>query len=290
MQVNAAANGAVPGVSGQQRPAKAQGNPDNSSSSANQIDSSGPQPGANGQANGVTRLIQEGHFQGVSGLRLQINFNEQLSGITRQAVASTTNAGAESILTAVDSVVAQFVDGNSLDSSMLDGISAAQQSFSEAAAASFAEFQSGSIDSTQLLASLQTAFDDFLETIEALVPSDGTSGSEGQQLVVEIEAEVESAQGVIPTGGDIIPVEQTEAEIVGPDFAAFLTALGDAFSGALQELGAALASAENTVPEIAEPNGNGVAFAKFLDILNVIQGGGEDSDVSALDTQINTEG
>ena len=43
----------------------------------------------------------------------------------------------------------------------------------------------------------------------------------------------------------------------------------------------ALASAESTVPAISEPNGNGVAFAKFLNILDALNG---DTDPAATTT------
>lgn len=296
MQVNPAAIGAVAGVSGHQGPGKAQGNQGDSQTSVNDGVPPRPQSGAQGQATGVVRLLQQGHFQGVSGLRLQINFHQQLSGITQQAIASTSGAGSGTILAAVDGVVAEFVGGNELAGSILQGISSAQQTFADAATALFEELQTGAIGTTQLLASLQTAFDEFLQSIEALLPTDGSSASEGGELVIAIETEVESFEGVIPTGGEVIPVEQAVVAgdepltVDSPNFSAFLHALGDAFSGALEELESAFASAENTLPEISATNGNGVAFAKFLNILNVIQGGGEPGNTSSPDPQIDAAG
>ncbi|MCH7910406.1 MAG: hypothetical protein IIB38_12405, partial [Candidatus Hydrogenedentes bacterium] len=136
-------------------------------------------------------------------------------------------------------------------------------------------------------------FEDFLATIEAVVPADGATSTEDDTLVTVFMDEV-AVQAVIPTGGDIIPLDLV-TEDTGepappgePDFAAFLQALGDAFSGALQDLELALASAESTVPEVSEPKGNGVAFAKFLDILNALNGGTEAVDTTTLGPEIDT--
>ena len=291
MHVNPLGNGPAAGVGGPQGRGKAPGTQDDPAPSGNNIIN--PGPGANGNARGVIRLLQEGHFQGVSGIRLQINFHEQLAGITQQSLASTADTGAETILAAVDAVVADFTANNDLGESILEGITTAQLAFTDAATALFEEFQSGSIGSDQLLASLQTAFEDFLASIEAVVPADGATSTEDDTVVTVTTDEV-AVQAVIPTGGDIIPLDPV-TEATGepappgePDFAAFLQALGDAFSGALQDLELALASAESTVPEVSEPKGNGVAFAKFLDILNALNGGTESVDTTTLGPEIDT--
>jgi hypothetical protein len=291
MHVNPLGNGPVAGVRGPQGQGKAPGTQDDPAPSGNNIIH--PGPGANGNARGVIRLLQEGHFQGVSGVRLQINFHEQLAGIAQQSVASTADTGAEAILAAVDAVVADFTANNDLSESILEGITSAQQAFNDAATALFEEFQSGTIGSGELFASLQAAFEDFLASIEAVVPVGDKSSTEDDTVVTVTTDEV-SIEAVIPTGGDIIPLDPVTEDTgepappLEPDYAAFLQALGDAFSGALQDLELALASAESTVPEISEPNGNGVAFAKFLDILNALNGGTEPVDTTTLGPEIDT--
>lgn len=259
MHINPLGNGPVAGVPGPQDQGKARGTQNDSAPSGNNIIH--PGPGAHGNAHGVMRLLQEGHFKGVSGLRLQINFHDQLAAITQQSVASAAHTGAETILAAVDAVVTDFTANNDLGESILEGITTAQQAFTDAAMALFEEFQGGAIGSDQLLALLQAAFEDFLASIEAVVPADGATSTED-------------------SGEPAPPAE--------PDFAAFIQALGDAFSGALQELEAAFASAQSTVPEISGPNGNGVAFAKFLNILNALNGGTEAVDTTTSDPEIDT--
>ena len=293
MHVNPLGNGPVAGTAGAQGQDKARGPQDEAAPSSGDIIQ--PGPGANGNANGVMRLLQEGHFQGVSGLRLQINFHEQLSGIAQQSVASTADAGADSILAAIDTVVADFTANPELDATILEGITTAQQTFNEAATALFEEFQSGAIGDADLLASLQTAFEDFIASIESVIPAGVTETSEGDP-VAATSANVVEIDGVIPTGGEILPVDTTEGvteeppDAAGPDFAAFIQSLGDAFSGALADLEVALASAESTVPEISAPNGNGVAFAKFLAILDALNGDGSSGPAAttAPETEIDT--
>ncbi len=291
MQVNPLGNGPAAGVPGAQGQGKARGAQDDPAPSSSNIIH--PGPGANGNANGVIRLLQEGHFQGVSGLRLQINFHEQLSGITQQSVASTADAGADSILAAVDTVVADFTANNELETAILDGITAAQQTFNEAATALFEEFQSGAIGNAQLLTSLQIAFDDFIASIESLIPAGETEIGEGDPVAPASTNAIE-IDGVIPTGGDIIPLDTTQGvaeepvPATEPDFTAFVQAVGDAFSGALADLELALASAESTVPQISEPNGNGVAFAKFLSVLNALNGTGGSVETTTPEPEIDT--
>ncbi len=291
MHINPVGNGPVAGTPGPQGQGKARGAQEDSAPSGG--NSIRPGPGAHGNANGVIRLLQEGHFKGVSGVRLQINFHEQLAAITQQSTASAADTGAEAILAAVDAVVADFTANNDLGESILEGITTAQQAFTDAATALSEEFRGGAIGGGQLLASLQAAFEDFLASIESLVPAGGAPSTEGDP-VVTVTADEGGAQAVIPTGGEVIPLDLV-TEDTGepapppePDYSAFIQALGDAFGSALLELEGALASAQSTVPEVSEPNGNGVAFAKFLNILNALNGGGEAVDTSTVDPEIDT--
>ena len=291
MHLDPVGNGPVAGVPGAQGQGKTRAAQSDAAPSSGDIIQ--PGPGAHGNANGVIRLLQEGHFKGVSGLRLQINFHEQLAGIAQQSAALTADAGADSILAAVDTVLADFTANNELDPTVLEGITTAQQTFNEAATALFEEFQIGEIGDAQLLASLQTAFDDFLASIEAIVPA-GETETDGGDPVAPTSTNVVEVDAVIPTVGDIIPVDTTEgmteetAAVAEPDFTGFLQALGDAFSGALEDLVISLASAQSTTVEISEPNGNGVAFAKFLDVLSVLNGESETAETSTPNPEIDT--
>ena len=291
MQVNPLGKGPPAEAPGPQGNGKARGAQDDATASSGNLIH--PGPGANGNANGVIRLLQEGHFQGVSGLRLQINFHEQLAAIAQQSVASTADAGGDSLLAAVEAVVDDFTANNDLDPTILEGITTAQQTFNEVARALFEEFQSSTIGNAELLASLQTAFEDFLASIEAIVPVVEAETNESGQVAPASTDAVE-IDAVIPTGGDIIPLDTTEGvseeptTAAVPDFTAFLQALGDAFSGALEDLEVAFVSAGSTAAEISEPNGNGVAFAKFLDILSALNGISEPAETTTSDPQIDT--
>ena len=46
-----------------------------------------------GEAKGVVRLLQEGHFKGVADLRHRINFHEQLQHATNQAATTSLEEG-----------------------------------------------------------------------------------------------------------------------------------------------------------------------------------------------------
>ena len=63
------------------------------------------QTGESTDADGVIRLLQEGHFKGVSDLRLRINFFDQLSAIEAQQLQAVAEEKVDGILQAVGSVI-----------------------------------------------------------------------------------------------------------------------------------------------------------------------------------------
>lgn len=216
-----------------------------------------------GRAHGALHLLQEGHFQGVADVRLRINFAEDLQIVQGQAAVQSFAGGADSVLGAVDTVIKGFLDQADLDPETANQIDAARVDFRAAVQTLFdSATDSGSSDVSGLVASLQQAFQDFLETLEPLVPASAPE----------------------PAESSAIDVSSEDAAVTPAVTAAnFLDALTSAFNDSVASLQSNVQTVSG-LPPVSEPNGNGVAYARFLSILNDLTG----SSPVPTDTQVDT--
>lgn len=230
---------------------------------AGAADDTAPAPGIDAsaeRAHGVIRKLQEGHFQGVADVRLRINFADEIQVLQSKAVSQAVEAVPESFLAGLTEAVEAFLSEAEIDPELADQINAAFQEFREAVEAAFdAAPDGGVVDTGGLVVSLESAFQEFLESLEALVP---------------IEAP-EAAEGEAPT------VAET-----APNFAAFVEFLQQSFDESVSALQSDVSTASSSVlPPLSEPNGNGVAYARFVDILRGLSGDPVESPVSVVDAE-----
>jgi hypothetical protein len=71
------------------------------------------EPGSE-EERGVIRLLQEGHFKGVSDVRLRINFHDELAGIESAEMQVVTEDNIDNVLESVASIVDSFLAENDL--------------------------------------------------------------------------------------------------------------------------------------------------------------------------------
>ena len=177
---------------------------------------------------GVLRNLLEGHFKGVSDVRLRINNFEELAAIEAAKLQTVAAEKVGGVLESVGGVVTTFLDPfleseNELTQKQIKSVSELHETFTQAAG----EYQNDpAVD-------LTTAFDEFVEALEDLFA---------------------------PT------VETTELP-----WQTFLEDLQTAFTTASDELTKAVTDLQ-ILPELSEPNGNGVAYEKFLAIYNDLRG------------------
>jgi hypothetical protein len=81
------------------------------------------------QEKGVIRLLQEGHFKGVSDVRLRINFFDELAGIETAQKQVATEENVNGILESVGGVVESFLGENELTEKQAAGVSEAHDGF-----------------------------------------------------------------------------------------------------------------------------------------------------------------
>jgi hypothetical protein len=188
---------------------------------------------------GVLRLLQEGHFKGVSDVRLRINFFEELNAIEAGKLQAVAEQKVNAVLESVGGVVTSFLEAeeNGLTQEQIAGVSELQETFVQAASGY----------TNEPVADLNNAFDDFVEALRNLF----TLPAQTQE-------------------------ENTTTEAESPDapelpWQTFIEDLQSAFTTTANELTQAFAEVQ-ILPELSEPNGNGVAFEKFLAIYNELRG------------------
>ena len=221
---------------------------------------------------GVIRNLLDGHFKGVSDVRLRINFQEEIAALEAANLAEATAAGVAEITNMVSGEIETFLATDGLDEETITSIEGSLSAFvsgeSTIAALSAAEETATTEDA---IAKLQSDFDALIEALNSA-------------LIVIEESETEETtkpEGVIgftavitPEGDPTTTVlsldePATEEEVV-IDGEAFITSLIASFEAEMEAL---IASLEETsvLPELSEPNGNGTAYDKFVTMYNELQ-------------------
>jgi hypothetical protein len=248
-----------------------------------------------GSTKGVVRLLLAGHFKGVADVRLRINFYEELAAAQSQALQPVVLQSAVGVTDAVDAEIEALVSSGALTEEQIGAVGELQDEFHAAADALSEEFaNSGDVEA--LKSGLQTAFDDLMAALRALLlPDDSEEPESPPESVVELleesvpeGAETPPVDVVEPTdgpGGEEEPGDTPTTEPDGvtaqtPSVEDLLTALEGAFTSAVQNLSTSVAST-SVLPPLSPPSGNGVAYAKFLAIYNQLYGIGQDEAVAA---------
>jgi len=187
---------------------------------------------------GVLRLLQEGHFKGVSDVRLRINFFQQLTAIEAGKLQAVAEEKVNAVLESVGGVVNSFLEGeNELREEQTAGVLELQETFVEATSGY----------TNEPVTDLNNAFEDFVEALRNLFTPPAQTQAE------EIPTDTES------NGATELPWQT------------FIEDLQSAFTTATNQLTQAFAEVQ-ILSELSEPNGNGVAYEKFLSIYNELRG------------------
>jgi len=115
---------------------------------------------------GVIRLLQEGHFKGVSDVRLRINFNDELTAIEAAQMQAVTEEKMGGVLESVGGAVGSFLADNKLTEKEAAAVSEAKDTFLQAV--------NGADDPAGAVAD---AFATFLELLQALLPPPTATGT-----------------------------------------------------------------------------------------------------------------
>ena len=202
------------------------------------------EPLENDTDKGVLRNLLEGHFKGVSDVRLRINFFEELAAIEAAELQTVAAEKVTGVLESVGSVVNSFITGEDKPADeQITAVSELHTTFTQAADQSQGE---PAVD-------LTTAFDDFVEALRNL-------------FAPPVKTQEET---IIPETEDVGTTESSSTTEL--PWQTFLDNLQSAFTTASDELTKAVTDLQ-ILPELSEPNGNGVAYEKFLAIYNDLRG------------------
>ncbi|MDT8301310.1 MAG: hypothetical protein RQ760_07475 [Sedimentisphaerales bacterium] len=193
---------------------------------------------------GVIRNLLAGHYKGVSDVRLRINFFEELAAIEAAEVRIVTVEKVGGVLESVGGVVNSFITGeNKPADEQIASVLELQETFTQAAGES----------QNEPAADLTSAFDDFVKGLRDL-------------FAPPVKTPEETT--IPETEDDGITESSNTTEL---PWQTFLENLQSAFTAASDELTKAVTEL-NILPELSEPNGNGVAYEKFLAIYNDLSG------------------
>lgn len=121
-----------------------------------------------GQANGVIQKLQEGHFQGVASVRLQINFHYQLQDVNTQKATQALESGSNELVAGLGEKVSELGASFPENSGGLNFGEEADRlmlSFESKVEGLFAFSDGGVSDPAGILAGIDDAFQDFFNSL-----------------------------------------------------------------------------------------------------------------------------
>jgi hypothetical protein len=202
------------------------------------------------QTKGVIRLFQQDHFKGVAEVRLTINFFDELTAVEAGQLKTAAGGQINPVLQAVAGPDDLLQALSQPDSDQAEALSALHDTFAQAVNDANDQFMAAGTPSTGgLVDSLNNAFAAFVE---------------GLWNLFEPEPEPTDPPPPPSEGEPTEPPTTTTTQEALENYIAELQAAFDAAVAGLQDNFAAV----SVIPEFSPPNGNGVAYEKFLEIYN----------------------
>ncbi len=221
---------------------------------------------------GVIRNLLDGHFKGVSDVRLRINFQEEIAALEAAKLAEATATGVAEITNTVSGEIETFLATDGLDEETIASITDSLNAFisGETTTATLSASEE-SATTEDAIAKLRSDFDALIEALNSaliVIEESETEETTEPEGVIELTATV-APEGE-PTTTEFSVDEPATAEEVVIDGEAFIASLIESFDSEMEAL---IASLEETsvLPELSEPNGNGTAYDKFVTMYNELQ-------------------
>lgn len=260
---------------------------------------------------GIIRNLLEGHFKGVADVRLRINHFEELSAIENSQLKSFVTENIDNVSSPITETINGFFgdDGQELTiQAEYDAARELEQLFlQEVNSAKEAFLASENPSITLLEDELNNAFQSLIQALEDLNTTVQIPTDPEELIVSELQTQTESENPVeqtiqSETTGTDIPIDTDnqpemivtenaeDQEPIEPqyDFQAFIESLTSSFETALGTLMDGL-SQSSVLPELSDPEGNGRAYDKFLQIYNQMQDISSTDDSLAESTYLDVE-
>lgn len=212
---------------------------------------------------GVIRNLLDGHFRGVADARLRINFREEILAIQQSTTAGDAERQVNGIVASIEVRVEAFVDVEDLTDEDIAAIREGLEGFVDAARQALSDFlgdEENANDTEALFESVGAALQNFIADLVSLL---------GEEEPAE-ETAIE--QSLAEAGETDIPPETAEEPplpLLG-NLEQLVQDLNEAFTNGRTAFVNQLASS-SALPELSEPNGNGVAYSRFVSILESLE-------------------
>jgi len=251
---------------------------------------------------GVIRNLLAGHYTGVADVRLRINFADELAAIEQEQIQAAAAEQIDGMVVTVGATIAgllgssETVKAEEIEGTTEETAEEPTDSPTEEQLAAIAEYQGAFVEEVneskevfitsetpsqeELFAGLNVAFESFAASLISIFEPEPEPEAVTPPIITTSEStkgESEPDELLIEEGGSEIPGEingeglepETPSE-AGFDYQGFIESLTSSFTTALDGLINSL-NEVNALPELSEPNGNGVAFDKFLAIYNELR-------------------
>jgi hypothetical protein len=215
---------------------------------------------------GVLRLLQEGHFKGVSDIRLRINFQEEIKALENQKLIEAADAGVTEMIASISSGMAELIESENPENEISAIITEAVQVLGSNLETVSSEYiNNDDSEIANLSGALQTAFNTFIEPYIAAPPEEIPEETQSTKNA-QLQPPINQPDNLESDFNEEIPAETSvdSSQMIQQQFWA---ALQELFTAELDNLNSQLSSI-SVLPELSEPSGNGKAYDKFLNIYN----------------------
>lgn len=242
-----------------------------------------------GKTKGVVHNIQAGHFKGVADVRLRINFADQLPDATGKMAEEQMQEEAE----ALDINMAEKVDQLQqnfqfeYNFSYSFSLSVSSQQPNQQGADSLNDAQVFDIKS--VVESFRKTFDDIFEELSVFGPEvhsakTVTEADTGEGVMEQNVVDIAESHIV---NFEVSEESTDDSEPEPTDFSAALNELRDFFESELQAIEERI-NAVLPLPPLSPPQGNGVAYDRFLgmyqDLYGLTENGSEEANSEEQDS------
>ncbi len=237
---------------------------------------------------GVLRLMLEGHFKGVADVRLRINFHDELTAAGIQEAGPVASEKIASLSEAVDAHIEELRSSGALTETQLAEVAELQDNFNSAIKTLVNDFLSTTEQGSEaLMSGVRSAFDVLLASLTSLLDLDSgatvVNAAERDDAPPIMEPDTVTGDSETEGGADIPTTDPVEDDGEAANLQLFLDQLVDTFTAAINDL-TGVFDATAFLPPLSPPEGNGVAYAKFLGIYNDLLGLGQSAEAGSAET------
>jgi hypothetical protein len=226
-----------------------------------------PEGQVEGEAKGVIRLLQQGHFKGVADVRLRIVHHKQIHQVTTQSAADILELKGQTLISDVGEELG--IEFGIAQEELQEAIAA----FQEKVGTNDASPDGAKPNNKNILSIYREAFGELMQALSKLEPVVESEDQIPVQAVEDGSGEVSSTTNEEPvtTTAEQTQTRASEVQSEPTVFQSALAALEEKFSDDMQSIEANMNDLMS-LPALSQPTGNGVAYEKFLGIYNALQG------------------